>query len=63
MFTFLGLRLVEGGLRAKKLKIQQNRIQEFIARVNPVQSAVMRTPFQDHQAKVFSTLPKCPLAY
>ena len=36
MFAFLGLRLVEGGLRAKKLKIQQNRIQESIARVNPV---------------------------
>ena len=40
MFAFLGLRLVEGGLTAKKLKIQQNRIRESIARVNPVQSAV-----------------------
>ena len=40
MFAFLGLRLVEGGLRAKKLKIQQNRIRESIAGVNPVQSAV-----------------------
>ena len=37
MFAFLGLRLVEGGLRAKKLKTQQNRIRESIARVNPVQ--------------------------
>ena len=39
-FHFSGLRLVEGGLRAKTLKIQQNRVRESIARVNPVLSAV-----------------------
>jgi hypothetical protein len=46
LVLFLGLRLVEGGLRAKKLKIQQNRVRESIARVNPVLSAVRRHSFK-----------------
>ena len=37
---FSGLCLVEGGLRAKNLKIQQNRVWESIGRINPVLSAV-----------------------
>ncbi|CAB4022211.1 Hypothetical predicted protein [Paramuricea clavata] len=41
-----GLRLVEGGLREKKLKIQQNRVRESIARVNPVLSAVRGHSFK-----------------
>ena len=43
---FLGLRLVEGGLRARKLKIQQTRVRESIARVNPVTSAVRSHSFK-----------------
>ncbi|XP_028409238.1 uncharacterized protein LOC114531821 [Dendronephthya gigantea] len=41
-----GLGLVEGGLRAKKLMIQQKRVRESIARVNPVISAVRRHNFK-----------------
>ena len=43
---FLGLRLVEGALRAKKLKIQQIRIRQAIARVYPIVSAVRRHSFK-----------------
>lgn len=41
-----GLHLVEGGLRARGLKIQRNLVRDSISRVNPVMSAIRRHSFR-----------------